>query len=291
MNAAPWARFIIWRDTRRRAAKLLRRVRTADAVVVSAGKSGRTWLRAMLSHIYHLRHGVPESELIGFDNFNAYHNAIPRILFTGVESGLVAPSGRTWGEEVASIDRIVLLTRDPRDVAVSFYFQLTERATERELNRKGFGSREVLREMSIGDFLLNEQLGVTRGMRFVEGWQRVILGRPNTLMVSYEQLCSDCHRNFGRVARFLDPRTRDHEVVAAVAFGDFNALRAREERGFFNSERLRSSGSCGPEGRKVRRGKIGGYRDYLKPAEVAAVDRLVAPVCAEGDAARPDAYR
>ena len=106
MHAGPWTRFIIWRHNRRRAEKLLRRIRTADAAVVSVGKSGRTWLRAMLSHVYHQRYGVPESELINFDNFNARHVAIPRILFTGVGSGALAPSGRTWGEELSALSHV-----------------------------------------------------------------------------------------------------------------------------------------------------------------------------------------
>lgn len=290
MHAGPWARFIIWRHDRRRAEKLLRRIRTADAAVVSVGKSGRTWLRAMLSHVYHQRYGVPESEIINFDNFNARHVAIPRILFTGVGSGALAPSGRTWGEEIAAIDRIVLLSRDPRDVAVSFYFQLTERASERELERKGIRSRDVLKEMDIGAFLLDERLGVVRAMRFVENWKAAVADHPKISMVSYEELCADRHRAFGRIARFLDPGTTDAEIAAAVAFGDFAAMRAREEQGFFSSERLRPCGSA-PEGRKVRRGKIGGYRDYLSPADLEAVDRLVAGAAADGDARRRVAYR
>lgn len=289
MRADPWHRFVIWRDRRRRAGKLLHRVRTADVAVVSAGKSGRTWLRAMVSHLYHQRYGLPPAELINFDDFNARHGEIPRILFSGVKSELRAPSGRTWGEEMAGIDRIVLLSRDPRDVAVSFYFQLTERATERELLRKGIASREALRDMTICGFLLDPQLGVPAAHRFVEDWRAALSAHPSTMTVTYEELCADTVAAFGRVARFLDPATTDAEIAGAVAFGDFGAMQAREQQGFFNSERLRPGGSGAPEGLKVRRGKVGGYRDYLSAAEIAAVDRLVSVPAADAaaDAACP----
>lgn len=255
----------------------MRRVRMADAAVVSIGKSGRTWLRAMVSHIYHRRYGLPAGELINFDNFHAWHPMIPRILFTGVASEDRAPSGRTWGEEVATVERVVLLTRDPRDVAVSFYFQMTERATERELQRKGLASRKELREMNLIDFLVDPLLGVPRVTRFLRGWQAVIDRHPRALSVSYEELRADTCSAFGRAARFLDPASSEAEIADAVGFGAFETMQAREREGFFASERLRTRGETA-DGLKVRRGKIGGYRDYLSAEEVATVDRLVASV-------------
>ena len=59
-----------------------RKLRRAHAVIVSFGKSGRTWLRVMLSRFYGIRHGLPESSLMGFDNLSRKHPAIPKLLFT-----------------------------------------------------------------------------------------------------------------------------------------------------------------------------------------------------------------
>ncbi|MCH2100170.1 MAG: hypothetical protein MK142_17455, partial [Pseudomonadales bacterium] len=47
-----------------------RRLNAADAAVVSFGKSGRTWLRVMLSHFYKVRHGLDTEMLIEFDNMH-----------------------------------------------------------------------------------------------------------------------------------------------------------------------------------------------------------------------------
>jgi len=71
-----------WRRRRRRARKRLHMLREADLVILSLGKSGRTWLRAMISNLYHQRHGVPENRLIRFDDFHQHDPAIPKILFT-----------------------------------------------------------------------------------------------------------------------------------------------------------------------------------------------------------------
>lgn len=276
MRSAPLLdRLAIWRDRRRRARKLMERAKSADIAVVSVGKSGRTWLRTMISHIYHRRYDLPSAELINFDNFHDRVGEIPRILFTGVDPNEHAPSGRTWADEVLAAEKVMLLTRDPRDVAVSFYFQMTERATERELRRKGARSRDGLREMPIGDFLLDPHWGVPRVVRFLQGWGTAISRHPNTLVVSYEQLRTDANAAFARVGRFIDPATGDGEIAAAVEFGDFGLMQARERDGFFVSDRLRPAEGNASGGLKVRRGKIGGYRDYLTAEQIVAVDSLL----------------
>ena len=69
-----------------------RKLEQADCVIVSFGKSGRTWLRVLLSRFYQVRHGLSERHLIGFDNLHRRNSAIPRIylLCGGVVGGLFA---------------------------------------------------------------------------------------------------------------------------------------------------------------------------------------------------------
>ena len=53
-----------------------RKLSLADCVIVSFGKSGRTWLRVMLSRVYQVRHGLAQRHLLAFDNL---HNKVPQI--------------------------------------------------------------------------------------------------------------------------------------------------------------------------------------------------------------------
>ena len=53
-----------------------------DHVLMSWGKSGRTWLRLMLSRFYQLAYGIPEGRMLEFDNLHRLDPAIPRLFFT-----------------------------------------------------------------------------------------------------------------------------------------------------------------------------------------------------------------
>ena len=109
-----WWRF---KDERRRARKRLPELEAADLVLVSHAKSGRTWLLAMISHVFHLTRGVPVDELWDGDNFHLLDPAIPRLYATH-ERNEPAPVRRRLPELVRD-RRLLLLFRDPRDVIVS----------------------------------------------------------------------------------------------------------------------------------------------------------------------------
>ncbi len=49
------------------------KLRKADIVFVSFGKSGRTWLRVMISHLFRVMYQLPENAILGFDNFHNFN--------------------------------------------------------------------------------------------------------------------------------------------------------------------------------------------------------------------------
>ena len=83
-----WALFFLPRDSRialerrLRGKEEYRKLRLADWVLMSWGKSGRTWFRVMVSRFYQVKYGLPQRELLNFDNLNRKHPAIPRVLFS-----------------------------------------------------------------------------------------------------------------------------------------------------------------------------------------------------------------
>jgi hypothetical protein len=229
----------------------------------------------MVSHLYQQRFDLPVQTLLNFDNFHAAVSDVPRFFFSGLTADEKSPSGRAWADEMRQAGKLILLTRDPRDVTVSLFFHLTERASPRELRRKRIGPQERLRARSIFQFMTNDRLGLPRVLHFIQQWAEVVTAHPTSLLVTYEALRGEPVTTFTEVARFIDESFTDAEINAAVAFGDFGAMQARERDGFFESERLRPGRTGDPNSLKVRRGKVGGYRDYLTAEEVRVIDDLV----------------
>ncbi|MDJ0877030.1 MAG: hypothetical protein QNI86_00390, partial [Halieaceae bacterium] len=59
-----------------------KKLERCDWVLMSWGKSGRTWLRVMLSRAYQLKGGLASDELLDFDNFRASDASLPAVFFT-----------------------------------------------------------------------------------------------------------------------------------------------------------------------------------------------------------------
>src|SRR4051794_2127116 len=103
---------------------------SADLAVVSFGKSGRTWLRVLLSRFYQQHYGLPADRLLENDSLHRLNAAVPRVLFTHDNylsdyMGEADPRARYAGH------RVLLLVRHPADTAVSQFFQWKHRMNPR----------------------------------------------------------------------------------------------------------------------------------------------------------------
>ncbi len=264
-----WRRIRAWLKDRRILRKKRRRLREADAVVLSMAKSGRTWLNAMLSHYYHLTEGAPPDQLLNADNFRRLGLRVPSVCFThGREI-----EGRFELQEGLRTRPLVFLYRDPRDVAVSMYFQRIPRKHAIGRDTLVFG-QEVPTELTV------EVLFEPLWLPFIIGFMnrcRDRLGRfDRTLLIRYEDMRFDPASVLTRVLSFIDARPVSAEAVRkAVEFASFENLRQLEQSGYFAGGRL-GGGQPGEESTwKVRRGKIGGFADYFTPAEIARIDAYV----------------
>ena len=78
-----------------------------------------------------------------------------------------------------------------------------------------------------------------------------------------------------RITALIGEDFSDDEIQEAVDFGSFDNLRKLETSGFFRQGGLTLRNPADPETFKVRRGKVGGYRDYFTPEQVAELEQLM----------------
>ena len=238
-------------------------MRAARTVVVSAPKSGRTWLRVFLSAYASFREGrapgrrIEQSEralsvLFAHDRWE--HAAAP--WFTLLLGRCVVPSERRRNA------RVVLLVRDPRDALVSLHFHLTR--------------RDRWFEGTLDEMLRHPVFGVRRYVDVMNGWAREWYGREHALVLRYEDLLMDPKTRLAEFLRFVlgdvDPRGFDE----ALEFSTFERMRDLEASGYFEDRMLRGARPGDPGSFKVRRGKIGGDRDRYSPESTLLLEREIA---------------
>ena len=205
----------------------MRRIEAADMVCVSFGKSGRTWLRVMLSRFLQVRLGLPPSAMLEFDNLHKRDGRAPRVYFS--HGNYVRDYASAW-RSVAPFEkaRVVLLVRDPRDVAVSQYFQwrFRMRAWKKVLN-----DYPAAADLSVFDFLMRAEGGLLpRIVDFLEIWEEGQSRVRELLVVRYEDMRADPGAELRRVLDFMRLEPTEEEIAEAVAFGSLENIDVSRSR-------------------------------------------------------------
>jgi hypothetical protein len=252
-----------------------RKLQLADYVMISWGKSGRTWLRVMLSRFYQSAYDMPVGRMLEFDNFKRANSAIPSVFFTH-GNYLRSYTGNWTDKREFYGKKIVMLARDPRDIAVSQYFQWKYRMRPIKKMLNDYPAHGA--EVSIFDFVMNPSVGLPEIIAFLETWERELPRTAASLVVRYEDMRVDPESALRRVLAFLGTPGSDAQVRDAVAYAAYDNMKQLEDRRVFwlSGLRLRPGDRANPQSYKVRRAKVGGWRDYFDDREVAAIDRLLA---------------
>ncbi len=251
-----------------------RKLRSADVVIASFGKSGRTWLRILLSRFFQQRFAMPERTLIGFDNFHRKNAAAPRLFFTH-DNYLKDYSGNAQNKSDFYGKKVVLLVRNPYDTAVSQYFQWKHRMrpAKKVLNSYPPHGEDV----AIFDFVMKEFGGLPTVVDFLNLWLSEADKVGDILVVRYEDLQSDTASVLAQVLDFMGQEPSTEEVAEAVRFGSVENMRKLEKSKVFwlDGRRMTPGDKREPNSYKVRRAKVGGYRDYFDEDQLAEMEELV----------------
>jgi hypothetical protein len=250
-----------------------KRLARADVVVVSYGKSGRTWARVMLSRYFQQRYEISRRRLLTLDNYHRRNPAVPIVMFT--HDNYLRDYTGTRGKADFKGKKLIVLVRHPADTAVSQYFQWRYRMkrSKKALNDyPPHGSN-----ISVQDFVLRHPAGLERVVNFINEWVREIPEIGGVLLVRYEDLRRDTAGELRRILTFIGEQPTDAEIAEAVSFASIENMRALEERSafWFSGSVLRPAERGNVDSYKVRRGKVGGFRDYFTDAEIRQIEDYV----------------
>lgn len=252
------------------------KLQRADLVVVSFGKSGRTWLRVMVSHLFRVMYKLPENAILGFDNFHNLNKAVPKIFFT--HDNYIKDFTGDFDTKLPFYNkRVVLLARDPRDVAVSQFFQWKFRIKPTKVAINNYPPRGT--DISLFDFIMSDNGGSMQAVTdYLNLWAAEADKVENFHLLRYEDLRSEPHRELRAMLDFMQIDASDGDVDAAVEYSSYENMKKMESKAQFRlaGGRMMPRDKDNPNSFKVRRAKVGGYRDYFTDEEVAAIDQRLA---------------
>lgn len=258
-----------------RGRKQYREIKQADVVIVSPPKCGRTWLRVTLSGFFQACFGIPEGTTLGYDNFHRINPAVPKVRFT--DDRYVSNYTRNHDSKRDYYDkRVILLIRDPRDVAVSNYHQWKNTVNPYKIRLHKLPPDP--QKIDIFDYAMNPDYGIPRTVKFLNEWEQELQKTRAHLMIRYEEMRADPQAVLKNIASFMGISASDAQIEHAVDYASFDNMRKIEAGNHpsSGSRRLMPKDLSNTESFKVRRGKVGGYRDYFTAEQLATIDRYLA---------------
>jgi hypothetical protein len=227
---------------------------TADAIIISYPKSGRTWLRQIF-------------ECAGAD-----------VAVAHAGSGTNGPQVGRHYKQLAfkhhkyTRSKVVFLHRHPIDTAVSNFWQMQKRELPRWSNFRLFlmRLRKRLPPDSIDEFVLSPRYGVEKICVYNLQWSKLLAPRPDVMFTSYERLSAHTAAEAARLLAFVRPDLLKHmdidEIVRKSSFREMQQAEIAHPK----------HALTGPESLKVRRGTVGGYTDELTTETIKRAEAIMA---------------
>ncbi|MEM8613457.1 MAG: sulfotransferase domain-containing protein [Cyanobacteria bacterium P01_H01_bin.105] len=241
--------------------KHYRERREAEYLLISPTNCGRTWLRIMLGRILQNAYGIEDVNLHYLYSFSELNPNLPAIKAIHEKFGQFG----TYKSQ-----KIIFLVRDPRDALVSRYHQ----------HRNLYPDYE--KYDNVDDFMRNS----TELSTYIEDYNTWIRHRHQAMdfmLVRYEDLKAKTFSEIERILSFLNLKIEASDIKDAIEYSSFKNMRSIEIKG---SSEVRagvlqqpvydgSKTQINENSLKVRKGKVGGYREELSSETVNQIDTLV----------------
>jgi len=225
--------------------------KTADVCVISYPKAGRTWLRIMLTeYLLRLEGQGNKHRVTSLFDVHYRNRNVPLISVTHDTidlGGGTKHRARSFYEN----KKIILLIRGIKDLIVSYYYQ----EIARNIGFKG----------PISDFIRNPKFGVNRVINFYNAWYRDRELVDDFCIIAYENLKNDTEHELEILLKFIGLPVDRKAIKFAIEESSFDKLYTAQ---FSTDLSYLKAYNQDPRSLKVRKGKVGGYKEVLSEEDV-----------------------
>lgn len=239
-------------------------------ILVSYPKCGRTWLQYMFDTAISL---YIDSNFVEKYSIRYYYRKLRMpLLYTnhdGTGEGMKSFLDIKY-EKKHEFKRknVIFLIRDPRDVVVSFYFQMKKRAHPK-----------IRFNGTIQEFIRSEYYGVKSIVSFYNMWHLNMQIPRDFLLVRYEEIHKSPKEVLNAVLEFCVKLKIKEEIVdKSIELSAFEEMRKIEiENADLDdvSNKLKPGNIMDLESYKVRKGKIHNYTEYLSDDDIKYLDKEI----------------
>lgn len=163
----------------------------------------------------------------------------------------------------------LFLLRDPRDTVVSGYFQKSKR------------KKQDLFSGDLSEFIRDPHYGIEKIAQFNLAWLASFASMDSSThrSISYEAIRNDPAQAMTLIYTYLKGQPPNplsiQSVIEETSFSRMQAQERSGELGARYGSILTPADASDPESMKVRKGKIGGYKDYMNQDDIAFCDSIL----------------
>ena len=249
------------------------RTKISDQVkvyIISHPKSGRTWLRMLLGKVICDKYHLDEEFILNTVKLTVTAGLPP---VNWIHDGSPSWSPGSWtgsrfvkfvtDKSIFKDKKVIFLYRDPKDVLVSSYFHVTRRESTQF---KG----------TLSEFIRSRENGIKKLVTFYNIWYENQNVPEDFLLVRYEDLQENTHEVLKSVLKFIGIQDVEEEIIDnAVDFASFGNMKKMEADKTLKYKIMQPGKEGDEESYKVRKGKVGGYVDYLSQQDIEYIDKVI----------------
>ena len=223
--------------------------------LTSFPKSGRTWLRCIVSGLEHASKGDNVSSL-SLSDIDSNPGGIAFSHGNPHPYQLTAEKYKSFSDLLPNRPTI-FLARDPRDVVVSNFHEVMERK-----GYEGFENPQKVKKMNFSSFLKYDYGSFLTHVAMMNRWGGA-KGECPRLVLYYENLSSEgCWRDeYMKLAMFLGFWLSKRELEEVREKCSFHSLKHEIETNRDIDSKWKLKDKENPNSAKVRKGVVGGYQE------------------------------
>lgn len=251
----------------------------ADVVMIRHTKTGSIWLRWLLTQLYAHRDGISSRRVFRSDELALQRPGLPRWLISNgyMSFERLIADAYSADDPMLAGKKTILLARHPAEVVVSWHRQYQNRAKsfKRELIEADIRTTVDWQGLDRWSFIQRPELGLPAIIRYYNFWAETLAGRPDAMILRYEDLRADAVGTLRRLVDFLGERFSDEAIEAVVAFGSLENTSQLKRSGFSRVAPMRLHKGKASVAPNMDEAADGGFKEDLTPEQVAWIEEQV----------------